>query len=112
MMRASAGRSASVQPHVAVERAQPQQAVRAEPRLVSVTEPMPASSRSVPDTFLPSIGPRRISAVSVPLKPLDGDAPFEHLNAIDQRASRGTRTVDIGAQRRVGACRRSAARAR
>ena len=81
------------QPHVTVERAQPQQPfARQAARRSASTEPMPASSRSVPDKSLPSIGPRRMSAVMRPLNPSIAMRPSSTCTR-SIAAERGRRTV-------------------
>jgi hypothetical protein len=100
-MRASAGRSASdnrTSPLNDRSRNRPF-AVNRVP--VSVTDPIPASSRSVPDRSLafdraaPDVGGDAAAEVR------DRDPAFEHLHVIDRRRARQAHG-HIGAKRRVG----------
>ena len=91
-MRASAGRSAianRTSPLNARSRSRPFGDNRA---LERVIDPIPVSSRSDPETSVPSIGPRRTSAESVPRKALNVSLPSTTCTR-STTASRGTRTT-------------------
>ena len=63
-------------------------------------DPMPVSSRSVPETSAPSIGPRRTSAESVPRNALMVTLAFNDLHALDQAVARHA-DDEVGANRGV-----------